>query len=64
MCAANAVVQMDPAGGRKLSKAKSRGRIDGMSALMDLFAAAPVETDEAPAVSPWDDPAFSLMGAT
>lgn len=63
MCAANAVVQMDPAGGRKLSKAKSRGRIDGMSALMDLFAAAPVETDEAPAISPWDDPAFSLMGA-
>lgn len=33
MCAANAVVQSDPAGNRKLTKAKSRGRIDGMVAL-------------------------------
>lgn len=33
MCAANAVVQSDPAGNRKLNKAKSRGRIDGMVAL-------------------------------
>ena len=33
MCAANATVQMDPAGNRKLSKAKSHGRIDGMVAL-------------------------------
>ena len=33
MCAANAVVHMDPAGNRKLDKAKSRGRIDGMVAL-------------------------------
>lgn len=33
VCAANAVVQMDPAGNRKLTKQKSRGRIDGMVAL-------------------------------
>lgn len=33
MCAANAVVRMDPAGNRKLDKAKSNGRIDGMVAL-------------------------------
>jgi phage terminase large subunit-like protein len=33
MCAANAVVQTDPAGNRKLTKQKSRGRIDGMVAL-------------------------------
>lgn len=33
MCAANAVVQTDPAGNRKLTKAKSAGRIDGMVAL-------------------------------
>ena len=33
MCAANATVQMDPAGNRKLSKSKSHGRIDGMVAL-------------------------------
>lgn len=32
-CAANAVVTKDPAGNRKLNKAKSRGRIDGMVAL-------------------------------
>lgn len=33
MCAANATVQTDPAGNRKLSKMKSHGRIDGMVAL-------------------------------
>lgn len=33
MCAGNAVVQTDPAGNRKLTKAKSSGRIDGMVAL-------------------------------
>ena len=34
MCAANAVVIKDPAGNRKLDKAKSTGRIDGMVALV------------------------------
>ena len=33
MCAANAVVQKDPTGARKLDKAKATGRIDGMVAL-------------------------------
>jgi phage terminase large subunit-like protein len=33
MCAANSTVVMDPAGNRKLEKAKSSGRIDGMVAL-------------------------------
>ncbi len=33
MCAANAVVQVDPAGNRKLNKVRSHGRIDGMVAL-------------------------------
>jgi phage terminase large subunit-like protein len=33
MCAANAVVQTDPAENRKLTKQKSSGRIDGMVAL-------------------------------
>lgn len=32
-CASNAVVQTDPAGNRKLNKARSTGRIDGMVAL-------------------------------
>lgn len=34
MCAANAVVQSDPAGNRKLAKHKSKGRIDGMVSLV------------------------------
>jgi phage terminase large subunit-like protein len=33
MCAANAVTTSDPAGNRKLNKAKATGRIDGMVAL-------------------------------
>lgn len=41
MCAANAVVTMDPAGGRKLNKAKAAGRIDGMVALTMAFGVAP-----------------------
>lgn len=51
MCAANAVVQRDPAGNRKLTKEKSRGRIDGMIALamacaMAVTAGAPVKPRE------------------
>lgn len=40
MCAANAVVQRDPAGNRKLTKVRSRGRIDGMVSLAMARAAA------------------------
>jgi phage terminase large subunit-like protein len=40
MCAANAVVQMDPAGNRKMAKNKSRGRIDGMVALAMAMSVA------------------------
>lgn len=40
MCASNAVVQMDPAGNRKLAKHKSRGRIDGMVALAMAMSVA------------------------
>jgi phage terminase large subunit-like protein len=47
MCMENAVVMMDPAGGKKLSKAKSRGRIDGAVSLVMAMAVA--ETyEEAP----------------
>jgi phage terminase large subunit-like protein len=46
MCAANAVVQADPAGNRKLSKLKSSGRIDGMVSLAQAFGVVP-ETEEA-----------------
>jgi phage terminase large subunit-like protein len=40
MCAANAVVKTDDAGNRKLTKAKSRGRIDGMIGLVMACAVA------------------------
>jgi phage terminase large subunit-like protein len=49
MCAANATVQTDPAGNRKLSKIKSHGRIDGMVALaMAMSVAGTYETDNGP----------------
>lgn len=46
MCAANAVVQQDPAGNRKLTKAKSRGRIDGMIALAMAKSVAGTHVEE------------------
>lgn len=46
MCAANAVVQRDPAGNRKLNKAKSRGRIDGMVGLAMARGAAEAHVEE------------------
>lgn len=45
MCAANAVVTMDPAGNRKLNKAKAAGRIDGMVSLTMAFGVAPQEAE-------------------
>ena len=47
MCAANAVVQSDPAGNRKLAKHKSAGRIDGMVALTMAMGVAPLMQQEA-----------------
>lgn len=49
MCMANAVVQADPAGNRKLNKAKSSGRIDGAVALTMAIGATPAEEAEKPA---------------
>ena len=46
-CAANAVIEMDPAGNRKLAKNKSSGRIDGMVALAMGLAATDRESDDA-----------------
>lgn len=40
MCAANAIVVKDPAGGRKLDKSKATGRIDGLQAMAQAFGAA------------------------
>lgn len=52
MCAANAVVIKDPAGNRKLDKAKSTGRIDGMVALVMARGVAAAEPMEA-SVDDW-----------
>jgi phage terminase large subunit-like protein len=45
---ANAVVQMDPAGNRKLAKNKSRGRIDGAVSLAMAMAVAATHKEERP----------------
>lgn len=45
-CAANAVIEMDPAGNRKLAKNKSSGRIDGIVALAMALAAVDREGEE------------------
>lgn len=46
MNAANAVVTRDAAGGRKLDKAKSSGRIDGLVALAMVFSLALVKNEK------------------
>lgn len=61
MCAANAVVQADPAGNRKLAKHKSTGRIDGMVALTQAMGVAPMGGGETTQASPWDlDPDYKM----
>ena len=61
--AANAVVTFDPAGNRKLDKARSTGRIDGMVSLVMAMGVAAQDVATPEAASPWDDPTYSLMGA-
>jgi phage terminase large subunit-like protein len=60
MCAANAVAVSDPAGNRKLDKAKATGRIDGLVALAMAEGVEAMMQEVVP-VSPWDDPSFSLV---
>jgi phage terminase large subunit-like protein len=62
MCAANAVAVSDPAGNRKLDKAKAPGRIDGLVALAMAEGVEAMMQELVP-VSPWDDPNFSLVNA-
>jgi phage terminase large subunit-like protein len=59
MCAGNAVVKIDDAGNRKLSKAKSYGRIDGMVTLAMAVAGASTYESPGDAVSFWE-----TMGTT
>lgn len=51
MCAANATTTKDPAGGRKLDKNKSTGRIDGMQALAMAMGAS--QSADAPVADPY-----------
>lgn len=55
MCAHNAVVTSNPAGGRKLDKSKARGRIDGMVALVMAasLAADEMQEDATPPLVLW-----------
>ena len=45
MCAANAAVEMDAAGNRKLAKHKSHGRIDGMVTIAMAVGSATSEIE-------------------
>ncbi len=53
MCAANAVVEKNAAGDRKLNKAKSTGRIDGMVALVMAMGVAAMQTNDATNADDW-----------
>lgn len=58
MCAAGAVIQRDPAGNRKLNKAKSYAKIDGMVAL--TMALGCMGDEVLHFSSPWDDPDYRM----
>ena len=45
-CAANAVIEQDPAGNRKLAKNRSSGRIDGLVALAMALGGMDRESEE------------------
>lgn len=60
MCARNAVVEADAAGNRKLTKKKSRGRIDGM---VSLAMALSVAVDDRKEGGSMDDYFAALSGA-
>jgi len=55
MCAANAVIIKDTSGNRKLNKAKSTGRIDGIVAMAMAFGVASTHAEDS---DYYDDPSF------
>ena len=59
MCAADAVVQSDPAGYKKLHKAKRYSRIYGLVALAMALGCMRLD-DLTQTFLPWDDPDFKL----
>ena len=62
MCAANAVVERDAAGNRKLAKNKARGRIDGMVALAMAMSVAGTWQDNSGAIENMNS-FFESLGA-
>jgi len=48
MCAENAVATRDPAGSKKLDKAKANGRIDGLVAMTMAIGAAHMQPQDKP----------------
>ncbi len=62
MCVANAMVDQDAAGNRKLDKNASRFRIDGAVALAMALGLKALDRVEAAPTNPWDDPNFKMMG--
>ncbi|MDO1559814.1 terminase large subunit [Brevundimonas sp. 2R-24] len=62
-CVMNALAVSDAAGNRKLDKAKSRFRIDGAVALAMALGLKARDRQTAVAVSPWEDPEFSIQVA-
>ena len=59
MCAAGAVVQSDPAGNKKLHKAKRYSKIDGLVALAMALGCMRLDDLTQPSL-PLDDPDFKL----
>jgi phage terminase large subunit-like protein len=62
MCASNAVITKDPAGGRKLDKHKAIGRIDGMVALTMAVGVKSKVAEQQTPPSPWEDENYSILG--
>ena len=54
MCAAGAVIQFDPTGNKKLHKAKSYSKIEGLVVL--AMALSCICVQKTLAISSWDDP--------
>ena len=59
MNAAGAVVHSDPAGNRKLHKAKSYTKLDSLVSFNMALGSMPAN-EIVSATSPWDDPEFKL----
>lgn len=57
---ANAVIEVDPTGARKISKAKSTERVDGAVALVMAVGLANVAPPEAPRRSVYEDPDIGI----